>query len=325
MRDLNELLGPATSALEHAATLCQRVREQLGENALEKSDLSPVTVADFGSQALVCAALQEAFPQIPIVGEEDSADLAKPENAHVLAAVVRAVREVRPSASESDIRRWIDLGGADASGDLYWTLDPIDGTKGYLRGGQYAVALGLIQEGRVVMGLLACPSMAYCKGGYGVLGWAIRGQGAHAGAIGKQAVDLGRVRVSQLSEPAHARICESVESGHSKQDQSAAIAERLGVQAKPVRLDSQTKYAFLGTGQAEIYLRLPTRADYREKIWDHAAGALLVEEAGGRVTDIHGCPLDFSKGRELSDNRGVVATNGHLHDAVLSAIRDVIG
>ncbi|MFW6032399.1 MAG: inositol monophosphatase family protein [Phycisphaeraceae bacterium] len=69
-----------------------------------------------------------------------------------------------------------------------------------------------------------------------------------------------------------------------------------------------------------MYLRLPTRADYREKIWDHAAGAIVVEEAGGKVTDIEGKPLDFSRGRKLENNRGVIATNGPIHDAVLEAV-----
>ena len=67
-------------------------------------------------------------------------------------------------------------------------------------------------------------------------------------------------------------------------------------------------------------MRLPTRADYREKIWDHAAGALIIEQAGGRVTDIDGNPLDFTQGRELKNNHGIVATNGPIHDAVLAAV-----
>ena len=73
-------------------------------------------------------------------------------------------------------------------------------------------------------------------------------------------------------------------------------------------------------GAAEIYLRLLTRADDREKKWDHASGALVVEEAGGRVTDIAGRPLEFTHGSELTNNRGVVATIGWLHDDVLEAL-----
>ena len=116
------------------------------------------------------------------------------------------------------------------------------------------------------------------------------------------------------------RFCESVESGHSAHGDAASVAERLGITAAPLRMDSQAKYAVVARGEADIYLRLPTRAEYREKIWDHAAGALIVAEAGGTVTDIHGRPLEFHHGRELAANRGVIVSNGRLHDRVLEAI-----
>ena len=89
---------------------------------------------------------------------------------------------------------------------------------------------------------------------------------------------------------------------------------------------SQAKYAALAAGCAEIQLRLlsPTRLDYKEKIWDHAAGALVLEEAGGRVTDLYGAPLDFTRGRMLTANTGLLATNGAVHDAALAAVRQVL-
>jgi 3'(2'), 5'-bisphosphate nucleotidase len=94
------------------------------------------------------------------------------------------------------------------------------------------------------------------------------------------------------------------------------------VQAAPVGLDSQAKYAVLAGGHGDVLLRLlsPKKPDYREYIWDQAAGSLIVEEAGGRVTDLEGRPLDFSHGKRLEGNRGVCATNGALHEALLSAL-----
>ena len=92
----------------------------------------------------------------------------------------------------------------------------------------------------------------------------------------------------------------------------------------PVRMDSQAKYAMVGGGEADVYLRLPTRTGYYEKVWDHAGGVLIVQEAGGTVTDLYGKPLDFSHGRELRQNRGVIATNGSLHAAVLEAAQAVV-
>ena len=60
--------------------------------------------------------------------------------------------------------------------------------------------------------------------------------------------------------------------------------------------------------------------DYREKIWDHAAGVLIVEEAGGIISDIMGKQLDFSQGKTLKNNRGVIGSNGQYHDMVLANI-----
>ena len=128
-----------------------------------------------------------------------------------------------------------------------------------------------------------------------------------------------------MSDPAAAVFCESVESGHSAHDDSAEVARRLGVTAPPCRIDSQCKYAAVARGDASIYLRLPTRADYEEKIWDHAAGWAVITEAGGAVTDVRGEPLNFSIGRTLRNNKGVVATNGRIHDEVIAAVRAVLG
>jgi 3'(2'), 5'-bisphosphate nucleotidase len=89
-------------------------------------------------------------------------------------------------------------------------------------------------------------------------------------------------------------------------------------------MDSQAKYGILARGDGSVYLRLPTKKGYEEKIWDHAAGCIIVEEAGGKVTDLTGKPLDFSQGKTLSKNKGVIATNGKLHDIVMSAVQKVV-
>ena len=79
------------------------------------------------------------------------------------------------------------------------------------------------------------------------------------------------------------------------------------------------------TEDAALYLRLPSKkyADYREKIWDHAAGALIVEEAGGRVTDMNGRDLDFASDYRMRDNRGVVVSDGLRHAAALEALAKI--
>jgi 3'(2'), 5'-bisphosphate nucleotidase len=131
------------------------------------------------------------------------------------------------------------------------------------------------------------------------------------------------VAVSQQKSPSLIRFCESVEAAHSSHGDAARISEHLGIEAPPARLDSQAKYGVVARGEAEAYLRLPRDEHYREKIWDHAAGLLVVTEAGGVVTDISGQELDFSLGHRLENNRGVVAASADLHGELLKVIRDL--
>lgn len=313
-------------AVRAAARICVDVQKRLvTADTLEKKDKSPVTVADFASQAVVCALLAKSLPGDRVVGEEDAADLRTDENAGLRRAVVdRVGAELGGGPSESEVLGAIDLGGAAAEGSRYWTLDPIDGTKGFLRGEQYAIALGLLEDGEVTLGILGCPNLPF-GGGTGALFVGGRGVTARGYALSDTASAGEEISVAQPASVSAARFCESVESGHSDQDQSQEIARRLGITAEPYRIDSQCKYAAVARGDASIYLRLPTRKDYREKIWDHAAGKAVVEAAGGRVTDVDGRDLDFTHGRTLDQNRGIIATSGPIHDEVLAAVRATLG
>ncbi len=322
-------LETAIDAVVGACRLCTSVQASLvTEETVAKKDKSPVTVADFGAQALVSWRLKQAFPNDPLVGEESASVLRGEDGDLLRKRVVEQVRACQGSLSDADVLDAIDR-GKDAGGanGRFWTLDPIDGTKGFLRGDQYAVALALIENGEVVLGVLGCPSLPQDAntpdGPKGCIFSAAKGQGATMRLIDGGATQP--VRVTDLADVTQARFCESVESGHSSHDDSAKIAERLGVKADPFRIDSQCKYAAVARGDASIYLRLPTRADYEEKIWDHGAGWCVVTEAGGRVSDVRGEPLDFSLGRTLKNNKGVIVTNGKLHDEVIAAVRAVLG
>ncbi len=329
----------AIDAVRLASRTTRAVQASTTPGTLEKGDKSPVTVADFASQAIVARALAEAFPQDVLVGEEDAAALRA--DAATLDQVTRFVAEAiaspavgaashgRPgppaaSISPQQVCDWIDRGNG-SPGDRFWTLDPIDGTKGYLRREQYAIALALVVNGRVEVAALACPSLG--PGGTltaetGIVAAAVRGQGAFWTPLDDPQGTRMPLRVSNVRDIRDARFLRSVESGHTNLDQIGELAASLGVRANSVGLDSQAKYAVLAGGHAEVLLRLlsPKRPDYRECIWDQAAGSLIVEEAGGRVTDLDGRALDFGRGKHLEANRGVCATNGALHEAILSAL-----
>ncbi len=322
---LEKELAVAKEAVDQASRLCVAAQASLTSNEkLDKSDKSPVTVADFGAQAIVFNYLAERFPNDAAVGEEDAEDLLKPENAQLLDRIVSHVQKVNVNLDNEGVIASINRGSHKGGNEgRFWTLDPIDGTKGFLRGDQYAIALALIVDGEVELGVLGCPNLPIDKANpdspKGSLFFATRGKGAFQAPLG-EIETFQSIQTDQVSDPSMASFCESVESGHTKHDRAKRIGEILGTQVEPFRMDSQCKYAAVSRGQASVYLRLPTRPGYEEKIWDHAAGCLLLTEAGGRVSDTFGKPLDFSLGRTLQANKGIVATSASIHDKVVRAV-----
>lgn len=311
----------ALRAVRRAARLTRRVQPKAqgagSALALDKDDKSPVTVADFGAQALVCAALAEAFPADPVIGEESGDPLRQPGNAALLARVTSEVRREVSEVDAGQVLRWIDRGGRREPAPRAWTLDPIDGTKGFLRGEHYAVALALLEGSQVRLAALACPQLP-CGERTGTLAWAVRGEGAFMVPLDEPEAEPQRLAVATRPLP-EARQLESVEPAHHDRERAGRLRSALGIEAPPVRLDSMTKYLVLARGEADLYLRF-TRAGYKQKIWDHAAGSLLVEEAGGRVSDLAGGTLDFGQGALLDAPGGLIASHGGWHEEVLAAL-----
>ena len=343
-------LHVAQLAVQRATVLTQRVFH--GTKGTEsKDDKSPVTIGDYGAQALIIQALRHNFPDDAIVGEEEASTLRENQSlTHQIWDLVKAAK-LEDSAAEQELGgplespdqmlQAIDSGNsAGGSKGRIWALDPIDGTKGFIRGGQYAVCLALIEDGDVKVGVLACPNLPVDdsaplsaelgdKGsdgaGRGVLFAAVLGSGATSRPLGHGLLQSGQpIRMKEVPDITHATFCESVEAAHSSHGDQAAIAKKLGIARDSVRMDSQAKYGSIARGAGDLYLRLPVRADYQEKIWDHAAGDLIVREAGGKVTDAEGKPLDFGKGRTLKDNKGVVAAPLTIHQQVLDVVKSVL-
>ena len=328
MTHQEKLLHAALAAVGQACQVARRVQGKRQETKkILKCDKSPVTVADFAAQAVIVHRLLSELGATLIAGEESSRLLRSPEQAGVCEAVVRTVRTVWSVAVADQVLDAIDAGGHDATAPAYWTLDPIDGTKGFLRGEQYAISLAYIEQGEVVLGVMGCPNLSAdfsqsfsdpdptgliyfaTRGG---CAWVVPADAPHGAPV--------LVEPSPTDPEAAIRVCESVESGHSKQEETAQVIEALGGAGAPVRLDSQCKYAVVARGQADAYLRLPTRADYVENIWDHAAGMLIAQEAGMVVTDIHGKLLDYSHGRGLTRNQGIVCASPRWHGRIIEAL-----
>jgi len=313
----------AIAAVTAAAQLCEQVRQEQGSSAMKKPDRSPVTVADFGAQAVICQALASAFPEDPVVAEEDSAFLRSPANIEQLSLVTNYVQGQIPSATTEDVTTWIDRGnGAVAS--RYWTLDPIDGTKGYVRGDQYAIALALVEEGELKLGVLGCPALpinlTQPDSEKGVIFVAVKGQGTTM--ISLKGGEPQSIALTNTDEVASRRLIESVEVEHGNAAVQKAVVQDIGLIPPSLRIDSMAKYGVVARGEAALYIRLPLplASEKRQNIWDHAAGTIVLEEAGGRVTDMYGKPLDFSCGAKLFNNQGIIASNGEIHEAVLAAV-----
>lgn len=324
----DQYLKTGREAVSEAMRMTRIIQEELTKaDSITKSDKSPVTIADFTAQAIVCDMLNRQFPEIPIVAEERSDALKKPEHREVLEKIfyyIERDEKIGQRLNRDNLFTSIDLGGAPASGGMFWTLDPVDGTKGFLRGEQYAIALALIDGGEVILGILGCPNLDLChNSNQGTLLSAVKGQGTHVldVATGKDV----NCTASSETDPVKMRFVESYVSAHSNMDMQLDIARTLKMERDPMRMDSQVKYAVVATGEAEIYLRIPNpkTPDYREKIWDHAAGSLIVQEAGGVVTDICGSPLDFNQGKTLKNNRGIFASVPSVHDRVLGIIKEL--
>lgn len=344
-------LEVALLAVQRASMLTKTVYSSHSKGTLSKSDSSPVTIGDFGAQALIIASIKHAFPSDEVVGEEDADDLRNNEQERSLVWHLVQAAKLDDSAAEDkiggpirsadDMLTALDSGRSNGgrTGRI-WALDPIDGTKGFLRGGQYAVCLALMVDGVPTVGVIGCPNLpvddqapldssigadADDKEGKGVLFGAVKGEGATSRPLGKGALHAAKkISMKAVPDVSQATFCESVEAGHSSHGDNAAIASKLGITKSSVRMDSQAKYASIARGAGDIYLRLPVSESYQEKIWDHAAGVVLVQEAGGEVTDAWGKPLDFGIGRTLKDNKGVVAAPKDVFPQVINVVKEVL-
>jgi 3'(2'), 5'-bisphosphate nucleotidase len=211
----------ALQVVRQAARLTQYVQAELTGPALTKSDRSPVTVADFAAQALIASLLAETFPHDPLVAEEDAADLRAPAGTPTLTRVTDFVRRFLPHMTPQVVCEAIERGTATTA-QRFWTLDPVDGTKGFLRGGQYAVALALVVDGQVQVGVLGCPGLSGASypddRGPGSLVAAVRGQGAWSTPLNKDGQFI-RLQVSARNNSSEARLLRSFEAGHTNTDQ----------------------------------------------------------------------------------------------------------
>ncbi len=306
-----------------AASICQTIQGELVDPS-QKAGREPVTIADYASQALIGHALSENFPDDAVLSEERSEEFMLLLNDEQRALVQRYVTDaVGGYVFEEQICAWLDF-GKQKQGERTWIIDPIDGTKGFLGGRHYCVAISLKVGDEPVLGVLASPGFYSAEdpapNDLGALTYARQGMGAFIEDLGGGPREP--LRVSEITDPLAATLLTSFESKHTDKSFFADVGTALGrgPDAPKRGLDSQDKYGMVASGMGDVYLRIVPEPEFREKLWDHAAGYAIVMEAGGRMTDLHGKPIDWTQGTRMTENRGVLVTNGFLHDQIVAAI-----
>lgn len=338
----------AEIAVLRACILTKRMLNHV--QGISKEDASPVTVADFAAQALLISTVRHAFPTYGFVGEEDASEMRKDSDlAQRVFDLVKSVKApglepgsvVPGPASISEMLDMIDLGGKGEGGNKgrFWVMDPIDGTKMFLEGGQYAVSLALIEDGKEVLGVLGCPNLkldaaghvretSVDKDGLGIMLSAVKGQGVTTRTLSK-ADDLPLSKpMARLTAPANMKdlhVVDCVESKASRHDIVKTLMEEFGGRYPGTEVwSSHMRYAALIVGGGDFQLRVPSAKGATPCIWDHAGAQLIFTELGGKVTDLDGKDIDFSAGRKLVQNRGMVIAKTGIHGEILAKIRALL-
>jgi len=247
-RLLDDLAEAACEAGEAITTIVAR-----GFEVESKRDSSPVTEADHAAELIILAALAHAAPGVPVIAEEEVA-----------------------------------AGRIPAHDDTYFLVDPLDGTKEFVRGGSdYTVNIGLIEKGTPTLGVVYAPATRRLHGGrVGSGAWVDEGQGRT------------RIRTRGRGEQMTAVASKS----HLNEATVDYLREAVGM-CDYVAVGSSLKFCILAEGKADIYPRASPTSE-----WDTAAGHAVLLAAGGLVDGPDGSPLAYGKSAFL--NRAFVATSG---------------
>lgn len=346
----------AELAALRAAILTKTVQESV-KDKVDKDDKSPVTAADYAAQALLIAALSAVFPNDGFVGEEDTEELEKPQNGSLRQLVDKLVtnaanvngpdgRELARPKNWADTLRLINMGGTGKGGSKgrFWVMDPVDGTKTFLKGQQYAVSLSLIEDGKEVVGVLCCPNLklkdkrvyedSVDSEGLGVMLTAVRGQGSTQRILAASPTTTPYVlpqatKLDPLDSPADMEKLHIVDSRDSAAIDHKVIEDlisQVGVKDPGTEVwSSHMRYASLILGGADCQVRVPAKQKKKVFIWDHAGAQLIFTEAGGKITDLNGKAIDFGAGREICNNDGMMIAREGVHQDLLAKVIDIIG
>jgi 3'(2'), 5'-bisphosphate nucleotidase len=236
-----------------------------------KAPQDPVTEADRRANDLICARLRHEFPGVPIVAEE------------------------------SDPLTFGDFRTAERA----FFVDPVDGTREFVdRNGEFAVMIGLLENGRAVASVINAPAR-----GEIFAGWVGQGAFRQRGAVREP------ISVSSQNVVSSSRLV------GSRSHRSAAL-ERALARLAPLEVlelgSAGLKGTLVAAGEVEAYVA----PGYAGKRWDACATDALVTAAGGVLTDTYGDAIDY-RASSLSNDRGLIASNGRIHEALLKGFAEL--
>jgi 3'(2'), 5'-bisphosphate nucleotidase len=188
-----------------------------------------------------------------------------------------------------------------------WMVDPLDGTNGFIAGnGDFAVQIGLAEHGEPIVAVVYQPST-------GVLYRAIRGEGTW---IERPEHEPERARVSNHTEVSEMRLAASRSHRSSRMNK---VVQRFGFREEVQRGSVGIKIGLLVEQQCDVYIHLSPRT----KQWDTCAPQLILTEAGGRMTDLFGEPLNYNV-PDVQNRNGLVASNGASHDRIIATLAPLL-
>jgi len=234
-------------------------------------DIEPVTQADTIANELIVTGLKRDFPNDGILAEESIDTKRRLEKSRV------------------------------------WMVDPLDGTNGFIDGnGDFAVQIGLAEDGRCVMGVVYQPLT-------GVLYRAVRGGGTW---IERPQFDPMQAKVSDKKTLSAMRLAASRSHRSPRMNK---VVTRLGFQEEVQRGSVGIKIGLLVEQQCDVYIHLSART----KQWDTCAPEVILTEAGGRITDLFGYPLNYNV-PDVQNRNGLVASNGVSHDQIIETLAPLL-
>ncbi len=231
----------------------------------------PVTAADRAASKIIVEGLSAAFPGDAILSEEEK------ENA--------AVRLTKKRA---------------------WMIDPIDGTTGFIgRNGDFAVQIGLVENGSPVLGIVLLPAS-------GVLYYAVKNQGAFVVSGGAE------TKLQTSSKTDFPNICLAV-SRHHLSSKMSRVADGLAIKNIIRRGSVGIKVGLIAEQTCDLYIHFSPRT----KFWDTCAPQIILEESGGSLTDLFGAPIQYDL-LDVQNHNGVLASNGAIHEQTVNRLKPML-